>query len=60
MDEGYERRTFITLLYNDEGGNIRNIKANINNYVLLLSINRNIIELQVYLQLEGDDITSVT
>jgi hypothetical protein len=33
-----KRRTFITLLYNDEGGNIRNIKANINNYVLLLGI----------------------
>jgi hypothetical protein len=31
-----------------------------NNYVLLLSINRNIVELQVYLQLEGDDSTSVT
>jgi hypothetical protein len=31
-----------------------------NNYVLSLSINRNIIELQVYLQLEGDDNTSVT
>jgi hypothetical protein len=31
-----------------------------NNYVLLSSINRNIVELQVYLQLEGDDSTSVT
>jgi hypothetical protein len=31
-----------------------------NNYVLLLSINRNIVELHVYLQLEGDDSTSVT
>jgi hypothetical protein len=31
-----------------------------NSYVLSLSINRNIIELQVYLQLEGDDNTSVT
>jgi len=35
-------------------------KDNINNYLLLLGINRNIIELQVYLQLEGDDSTSVT
>jgi len=31
-----------------------------NDYTLLLSINRNIVELQVYLQLEGDDSTSVT
>jgi hypothetical protein len=31
-----------------------------NSYVLSLNINRNIIELQVYLQLEGDDNTSVT
>jgi hypothetical protein len=31
-----------------------------NNYVLLLNINRNIVELQVYLQLEGDDSTNVT
>jgi hypothetical protein len=31
-----------------------------NNYILLLSINRNIVELQMYLQLEGDDSTSVT
>jgi hypothetical protein len=31
-----------------------------NNYILLLSINRNIVKLQVYLQLEGDDSTSVT
>jgi hypothetical protein len=31
-----------------------------NNYILLLSINRNIVELQVYLQLEIDDSTSVT
>jgi hypothetical protein len=30
-----------------------------NNYILLSGINRNIIELQVYLQLEGDDSTSV-
>ena len=34
-----------------------NIKDNINNYLLLLGINRNIIELQVYLQLEGGDNT---
>jgi hypothetical protein len=40
--------------------NIKNIIDNMNNYVLLLSIDRNIIELQVYLQLEGDDSTSVT
>jgi hypothetical protein len=31
-----------------------------NNYILLLSINRNIVKLRVYLQLEGDDNTSVT
>jgi hypothetical protein len=31
-----------------------------NNYLLLLSMNKNIIELQVYLQLEGNDNTSVT
>jgi hypothetical protein len=31
-----------------------------NNYILLLGINRNIVELQVYLQSEGDDNTSVT
>jgi hypothetical protein len=36
-----------------------NIKDNISNYILLSDINRNIIELQVYLQLEGDDSTSV-
>jgi hypothetical protein len=30
------------------------------NYALLLSINRSIVELQVYLQLEGNDSTSVT
>ena len=30
------------------------------NYALLLSINRNIVELQVYLRLEGNDSTSVT
>jgi hypothetical protein len=33
---------------------------NMNDYTLLLSINRNIVELQVYLQLEIDDSTSVT
>jgi hypothetical protein len=37
-----------------------NIKDNINNYILPSDINRNIDELQVYLQLEGDDSTSVT
>jgi hypothetical protein len=31
-----------------------------NNHLLLLSINKDIIELQVYLQLEGNDSTSVT
>jgi hypothetical protein len=31
-----------------------------NNHLLLLSIDKNIIELQVYLQLEGNDNTSVT
>jgi hypothetical protein len=36
------------------------MKNNINNYILLLCINRNNIELQVYLQLEGDESTSVT
>jgi hypothetical protein len=36
------------------------MKDNMNNYILLSGINRNIIELQVYLQLEGDDSTSVT
>ena len=50
----------ITLLYNDEGRNIRNIKANMNNYVLLSCIDRNIVELQVYLLLKGDENTSVT
>jgi hypothetical protein len=30
------------------------------NYILLLGINRNIVELQVYLQSEWDDSTSVT
>jgi hypothetical protein len=37
-----------------------NIKDNTNNYILLSDIDRNIIELQMYLQLEGDDSTSVT
>jgi hypothetical protein len=36
------------------------MKDNIDNYILLLCINRNNIELQVYLQLEGDESTSVT
>jgi hypothetical protein len=31
-----------------------------NNYILLSSINKNIVELQMYLQSEGDDSTSVT
>jgi hypothetical protein len=31
-----------------------------NNHILLPSINKNIVELQVYLQSEGDDNTSVT
>jgi hypothetical protein len=31
-----------------------------NNYILLSGINRNIVELQVYLQSERDDNTSVT
>jgi hypothetical protein len=31
-----------------------------NNYILLSGINRNIVELQVYLQSEGYDNTSVT
>jgi hypothetical protein len=38
----------------------KNIQNNMNNYILLSGINRNIIELQVYLQLEGNDSTSVT
>jgi hypothetical protein len=33
---------------------------NINNYILLSCINRNNIGLQMYLQLEGDESTSVT
>jgi hypothetical protein len=36
------------------------IKNNTNNYKLLSDIDRNNIELQVYLQLEGVDSTSVT
>jgi hypothetical protein len=31
-----------------------------NNHILLLGTNKNIVELQVYLQSEGDDNTSVT
>jgi hypothetical protein len=31
-----------------------------NNHILLLGINKNIVELQVYLQSEGNDSTSVT
>jgi hypothetical protein len=40
--------------------NVENIKDNINNYMLLSDIDINIFELQMYLQLEGDDSTSVT
>jgi hypothetical protein len=47
-------------LNNDEGENVKDIKDNMNDYLLLSSINRNIIELQVYLQSRGDDNTSVT
>jgi hypothetical protein len=39
---------------------MKNIKGDMNNHSLLLSINKNIIEQQVYLQLEGNDCTSVT
>jgi hypothetical protein len=39
---------------------VKNIKDNINNYILLSDIIRDIIKLQVYLQLEGDDGTNVT
>ena len=34
--------------------------GNINNYILLSCINRNNVGLQMYLQLEGDESTSVT
>jgi hypothetical protein len=47
-------------LNNDEGKNVKDIKENMNDYILLSGINRNIIELQVYLQSRGDDNTSVT
>jgi hypothetical protein len=47
-------------LNNDEGENVKDIKDNMNDYILLSGINRNIIELQVYLQSGGDDNTSVT
>jgi hypothetical protein len=47
-------------LNNDEGENVKDIKDNMNDYLLLSSINRNIIELQVYLESRGDDNTSVT
>ena len=47
-------------LNNDEGKNVKDIKDNMNDYILLSGINRNIIELQVYLQSRGDDNTSVT
>jgi hypothetical protein len=36
-------------LNNDEGENVKDIKDNMNDYLLLSSINGNIIELQVYL-----------
>jgi hypothetical protein len=49
MDEGYEGRTFIKSLNNDEGENVKDIKDNMNDHILLSGINRNIIELQVYL-----------
>jgi hypothetical protein len=49
MDEGYEGHTFINSLNNDEGENVKDIKDNMNDYLLLSSINGNIIELQVYL-----------
>jgi hypothetical protein len=35
------------------------MKDNIDNYILLSCMNRNNIELQMYLQLEGDESTSV-
>jgi hypothetical protein len=60
LDEGYEGRTFINSLNNDEGGNVKDTKDNMNDYILLSGINRNIIELHVYLQSRGDDNTSVT
>jgi hypothetical protein len=47
-------------LNNDEGENVKDIKDNMNDYILLSGINRNIIELQVYLQSGEDDNTSVT
>ena len=47
-------------LNNDEGENVKDIKDNMNDYILISGINRNIIELQVYLQSRGDDNTSVT
>jgi hypothetical protein len=34
--------------------------SNINNYILLSCVNRNNVGLQLYLQLEGDESTSVT
>jgi hypothetical protein len=39
---------------------VKNVKENMNNHLLSLSINKNIIEQQVYLQSEGNDCTSVT
>jgi hypothetical protein len=52
--------TFIDTLHSDEGWIVRNIKDNINNYILLSCMNRNNVELQMCLQLEGDESTSVT
>jgi hypothetical protein len=60
MDEGYEGRTFINSLNDDEGDSVKDIKDNMNDYILLSGINRNTIELQVYLQSREDDNTSVT
>ena len=45
MDEGHEGRTFINSLNDDEGDSVKDIKDNMNDYILLSGINRNIIEL---------------
>jgi hypothetical protein len=60
VDEGYEGHTFMNSSNNDEGLNIKYVKGNMDDHILLLGINKNIVELQVYLQSEGDDNTSVT
>jgi hypothetical protein len=39
---------------------MKNVKENMNNHLLLLNINKSIIEQQVYLQSEGNDCTDVT